>query len=422
MSELTLDQVDLLDHDLFAEREPWDVFELLRREAPVYWHDGPEDGDGFWNVTRYDDVVYVLKNARLFSSEANGAAQVEWMEPDVLEARRNFMETDPPRHTAWRRQFARSFTPRAVAEYTDFLRELTVQMLDDAIGRDEVEFVHDIARVIPIRALGHMLGVPDQHLGRLVELGDRMIIDTDPEIAHILAGSPEAEAFKYQPFGSEAAAELCALGRPLIEDRQRCPREDVLSILANMEIDGRALSQVELDNNFALFVVAGNETTRQGMALGLLQLIENPWAMAALRDDPSLFPTGIDELIRLASPVWHFRRTATEDTELRGVQIRNGERVVVWFAAACRDPEVFPEPDRMILTRKRDEHTAFGRGGPHFCLGAHLARLEIAIMMEELVKRVDSVELLAPPRRLRSNFTNGLKELRVRLIPPAPAN
>jgi cytochrome P450 len=417
MSELTLDQVDLLDHDLFAEREPWDVFELLRREAPVYWHEGPEEGDGFWNVTRYDDVVHVLKNAKLFSSEANGAAQVEWMEPDVLEARRNFMETDPPRHTAWRRQFARSFTPRAVAEYTDFLRTLTVQMLDEAMQRDEVEFVHDIARVIPIRALGHMLGVPEEHLGRLVELGDRMIIDTDPEIAHILAGSPEAEAFKYQPFGSEAAAELCALGRPLIEERQRCPREDVLSILANMEIDGKPLTQVELDNNFALFVVAGNETTRQGMALGLLQLIEHPEAMQALRDDPSLFPTGIDELIRLASPVWHFRRTATEDTELRGVQIRKGERVVVWFAAACRDPDVFPDPDRLVLTRKRDEHTAFGRGGPHFCIGAHLARLEIAIMIEELVQRVDGVELLAPPRRLRSNFTNGLKELRVRFVP-----
>ena len=417
MSELTLDQVDLLDHDLFAEREPWDVFELLRREAPVYWHEGPEEGDGFWNVTRYDDVVYVLKNAKLFSSEVNGAAQVEWMEPDVLEARRNFMETDPPRHTAWRRQFARSFTPRAVAEYTDFLRTLTAQMLDEAMERGEVEFVHDIARVIPIRALGHMLGVPDEHLGRLVELGDRMIIDTDPEIAHVLAGSPEAEAFKYQPFGSEAAAELCALGRPLIEERQRCPREDVLSILANMEIDGRPLTQVELDNNFALFVVAGNETTRQGMALGLLQLIEHPWAMQALRDDPTLFPTGIDELIRLASPVWHFRRTATEDTELRGTTIRKGERVVVWFAAACRDPEVFPEPDRLVLTRKRDEHPAFGRGGPHFCLGAHLARLEIAIMIEELVQRVDAVELLAPPRRLRSNFTNGLKELRVRFVP-----
>jgi cytochrome P450 len=417
MSELTLDQVDLLDHDLFAEREPWDVFDLLRREAPVYWHEGPEEGDGFWNVTRYDDLVYVLKQAKLFSSEVNGAAQVEWMEPDVLEARRNFMETDPPRHTAWRRQFARSFTPRAVAEYSDFLRALTAQMLDDAMERDEVEFVHDIARVIPIRALGHMLGVPEEHLPRLVELGDRMIIDTDPEIAHILAGSPEAEAFKYQPFGSEAAAELCALGRPLIEDRRRCPREDVLSILANMEVDGRPLSQVELDNNFALFVVAGNETTRQGMALGLLQLIENPWAMEELRNDPSLFPTAIDELIRLASPVWHFRRTATEDTELRGVTIRKGERVVVWFAAGCRDPEVFPEPDRLVLTRKRDEHPAFGRGGPHFCLGAHLARLEIAIMIEELVQRVESVELLAPPRRLRSNFTNGLKELRVRLVP-----
>ncbi len=191
----------------------------------------------------------------------------------------------------------------------------------------------------------------------------------------------------------------------------------MLSILANMEIDGRPLTQVELDNNFALFVVAGNETTRQGMALGLLQLIEHPWAMQALRDDPSLFPTAIDELIRLASPVWHFRRTATEDTELRGVPIRKGERVVVWFAAACRDPEVFPEPDRLILTRKRDEHAAFGRGGPHFCLGAHLARLEIAIMVEELVKRVDRIELLAPPRRLRSNFTNGFKELRVKFVP-----
>ena len=195
-------------------------------------------------MTRYDDLVHVLKNARLFSSEANGSAQIEWMEPDVLEARRNFMETDAPRHTAWRRQFARSFTPRAVADYSDFLRELTGQMLDEAIDRGEVEFVHEIAAVIPIRALGHMLGVPEEQLGRLVELGDRMIIDTDPEIAHVLAGSPEAEAFKYQPFGSEAAAELCALGRPLIAERQTCPRDDVLSILANMEIDGRPLSQV----------------------------------------------------------------------------------------------------------------------------------------------------------------------------------
>lgn len=415
-SDLTLDQVDLLDQDLFAEREPWDVFALLQREAPVYWHPGPEEGDGFWCVTRYDDLVQVLKQARVFSSEANGSAQIEWMEADVLEARRNFMETDAPRHTAWRRQFARSFTPRAVAEYTDFLRELTVQVLEEAIDRDEVEFVHDVAAVIPIRALGHILGVPDEHLAKLVELGDRMIIDTDPEIAHVLAGSPEAEAYKYLPFGSEAASELCALGRPLIADRQRCPREDVLSILANMEIDGRPLSEIELDNNFALFIVAGNETTRQGMALGLLKLIENPWALEELRNDPSLFPTAIDELLRLASPVWHFRRTATEDTEIGGQAIKAGERVVVWFAAANRDPDEFPEPERLVLTRKRDEHAAFGRGGPHFCIGAHLARLEIAILVEELAKRVERVELLAPPRRLRSNFTNGLKEMRVRFV------
>ncbi len=413
---LTLADVDLLDHDLFAEREPWDVFELLQREAPVHWQAGPEPGDGFWNVTRYDDVVHVLKNARLFSSEANGAAQIEWMEPDVLEARRNFMETDAPRHTAWRRQFARDFTPRAVAAYEDTIRRLTVQTIDAALARgDELEFVHDIAAVIPIRALGHMLGVPEEHLDRLVALGDRMIIDTDPEIAHVLAGSPEAEEFKYLPFGSEAAVEMSALGRPMLHARRTKPTDDVLSILANMRIDDALLDDVALDNNFALFVVAGNETTRQGMALGLLQLIENPWAMDALRADPALYPTAVDELLRLASPVWHFRRTATADTEIRGVRIAAGQRVVVWFAAANRDPDAFADPHRMVLTRKRDEHAAFGRGGPHFCLGAHLARLELTVMLQELLARVGRIEVIAPPRRLRSNFTNGLKELRIRV-------
>ena len=242
--ELTLDQVDLLDQDLFADREPWDVFALLRREAPVYWHPGPEEGEGFWCVTRYDDLVHVLKNARLFSSEANGSAQFEWMQPDVLEARRNFMETDAPRHTAWRRQFARSFTPRAVADYSDFLRELTGRMLDEAIDRGEVEFVHEIAAVIPIRALGHMLGVPRgaaRAPRRARRPDDHRHRSRDRPRA---GGVPRGEAFNYQPFGSEAAAELCALGRPLIADRQACPCDDVLSILANMEIDGRPLSQL----------------------------------------------------------------------------------------------------------------------------------------------------------------------------------
>jgi cytochrome P450 len=411
---LTLDDVNLLDHDLFAEREPWDVFELLQREAPVFRHPEP-DGDGFWCVTRYDDVVQVLKDTGTFSSESGGAALIEPVPRDVLEARRNFMETDPPLHSQWRRMFARDFTPRSLADrYRSYLQELTRTTLDETLPKGEFCFVEEIAGPIPIRVLGHMLGVPDEHLDKLVELGDRMLVPTDPDLTPPSTLTPEQS--KYLPFGSEAGAELLELGRPLIEERKGHPCGDVLSILANAEIGGCPVSQHDLDNNLALLVVAGNETTRQGMALGMLALMEHPDQLELLRSDPALMPTAVDELIRYASPVWHFRRTALADTELRGVRIRAGERVVVWFAAANRDPEEFPDPHRLDLTRKRDVHAAFGRGGPHFCLGAHLARLELAVLFEQLLPRLASIELAGPPARLRSNFTNGLKRLPVRVV------
>ncbi|MDX6571127.1 MAG: hypothetical protein QOC86_283 [Gaiellales bacterium] len=411
---LSLSDVNLLDHDMFAEREPWDVFELLQREAPVFRHPEP-DGDGFWCVTRYDDVVQVLKDTGTFSSESGGAALIEPVPRDVLEARRNFMETDPPLHSQWRRMFARDFTPRSLADrYRSYLQELTRTTLDETLPKGEFCFVEEIAGPIPIRVLGHMLGVPDEHLDKLVELGDRMLVPTDPDLTPPSTLTPEQS--KYLPFGSEAGAELLELGRPLIEERKGHPCGDVLSILANAEIGGCPVSQHDLDNNLALLVVAGNETTRQGMALGMLALMEHPDQLELLRSDPALMPTAVDELIRYASPVWHFRRTAVADAELRGVRIRAGERVVVWFAAANRDPEEFPDPHRLDLTRKRDVHAAFGRGGPHFCLGAHLARLELAVLFEQLLPRLASIELAGPPARLRSNFTNGLKRLPVRVV------
>ena len=413
-SALTLDDVNLLDHDLFAEREPWDVFELLQREAPVFRHPEP-GGDGFWCVTRYDDVVQVLKDTETYSSESGGAALIEPVPADVLEARRNFMETDPPLHSQWRRMFARDFTPRSLSDrYSDYLRELTRTILDETLPKGEFCFVEEIAGPIPIRVLGHMLGVPDEHLDKLVELGDRMLVPTDPDLTPPTTLTPEQS--KYLPFGSEAGAELLELGRPLIQERKGHPCGDVLSILANAEIGGCPVSQHDLDNNLALLVVAGNETTRQGMALGMLALMEHTDQLELLRSDSSLMPAAVDELIRFASPVWHFRRTATMDTELRGVRIRAGERVVVWFAAANRDAEAFPDPHRLDLTRKRDVHAAFGRGGPHFCLGAHLARLEMAVLFEQLLPRLESIELTGPPARLRSNFTNGLKRLPVRVV------
>lgn len=414
MAAIEAPEFDLLDHRMFAEREPWDVFAWLQEHAPVYRHPEP-DGDGFWCVTTYDDVLHVLKQATLFSSQVGGSARIGAVEPDVLAARRNFMETDPPLHSEWRRPFARDFTPKSIARYTDQLRTIVDRVLDEAFEKQDICWVHDVAALIPIRVLGTLLGLPESQWDRFIELGDRMIIDSDPEIAKFVVGSPEAEAYKYLPFGSEAAAELCAMGRETIDRRRAQPEDDVLSILATMEIGGCPLGDRDLDNNFALFVVAGNETTRQSMALGLLALLRDDRAMAEFSQPGAVTPQSVDELVRIASPVWHFRRTATEDTELHGVEIKAGERVVVWFAAANRDPDAFPDPHRLDFTRKKDEHLAFGRGGPHYCLGTHLARLEIQVLYEQLFPRLKSIEQTGPERRLVSNFTNGLKEFPVRI-------
>ena len=413
MAALEAPKFDLLDHQLFAEREPWDIFEYLQREAPVYRH--PDDADGFWCVTKYDDVLDVLKRSKVFSSQVGGSARIGQVEPDVLEARRNFMETDAPLHNEWRKPFARDFTPKSIARYEDQLRVIVDQVLDEAFEKQDICFVHDIAALIPIRVLGTILGLPPEQFDRFIELGDRMIIDSDPEIAIHVAGSPEAEAFKYLPFGSEAAAELCAMGRQTIDARRGNPKEDVLSILANMEIGGHLLGDRDLDNNFALFVVAGNETTRQSMALGLLALFNDDRAMAEFSQPGAATDQAVDELIRIASPVWHFRRTAIEDTEIRGQEIKAGERVVIWFAAANRDAEAFENPHVLDFSRKKDEHLAFGRGGPHYCIGTHLARLEIRVLYEQLFPRLKSIEQTGPERRLVSNFTNGLKHFPVRI-------
>jgi cytochrome P450 len=205
------------------------------------------------------------------------------------------------------------------------------------------------------------------------------------------------------------------MGRQTIDARRGAPKDDVLSILANMEVGGCPLGDRDLDNNFALFVVAGNETTRQSMALGMLALFNDDRAMGEFSQPGAVTDQAVDELVRIASPVWHFRRTAMEDTEIRGVEIKQGERVVVWFAPANRDVEVFDNPHVLDFSRKKDEHLAFGRGGPHYCLGTHLARLEIKVLYEQLFPRLKSIEQTGQERRLRSNFTNGLKHFPVRI-------
>ena len=406
--------VDLLDHDLFADHEPWEVFDLLQREAPVYHHPEP-GGRGFWALTKYDDVVAVLRDTKTFSSEIGGAATIEDLPEDVLAARRNFLEFDPPKHGRYRRLISRNFTPGAVGQYEQWLRDLVGHRLDRALALGEFDLVHELAAPIPIRVLAHVLGLPEEILPHLIQLGDRLLVDTDPEYVGELAYAREREEDRYKPFGSPWADELCGIGREYYEDRRRCPREDVLTLIANAEIDGRPLSRQDLDNTFALLIVAGNETTRQAISLGTLALAGNPSEWERLRHDRGLIASATEELLRYSAPVWYFRRTATRDAVVRGVDIATGDKVVVWFAAGNRDPDHYADPHRLDVGRNPTDHVTFGRGGPHQCLGAHLARLELRVYLEELVARVDRIELAGDPVRQRSNFTNGLKRLPVRV-------
>jgi cytochrome P450 len=406
--------VDLLDHDLFADHEPWEVFDLLQREAPVYFHPEP-DGRGFWALTRYDDVQAVVRDAKTFSSEVGGSATIEDLPEEVLAVRRNFLEFDPPKHGRYRRLMSTSFTPGAVARYEQWLRELIGGLLDRVAPGAEFDLVHELAAPIPIRVLAHVMGLSDEDLPHLIALGDRLLVDTDPDYVGDLAFGRERDEDRFKPFGSPWAEELCTIGRTYYADRRRCPRDDLLTLIANAEVDGQLLSEHDLDNMFALLIVAGNETTRQGIALGTLALAQNPEQYALVRTQPELIPSAMEEMLRYASPVWWFRRTATKAVEIRGQQIAAGDKVVVWFAAANRDPDHYPDPHRFDVTRNPTDQLTFGRGGPHHCLGVHLARLETKVYLEELVRRVSAVELAGAPVRHRSNFTNGLKQLPVRL-------
>ena len=406
--------VDLLDHDLFADHEPWEVFERLQREAPVYFHPEP-GGRGFWALTKYEDVQAVLRDPKTFSSEVGGAAMIEDLPEDVLEVRRNFLEFDPPKHGRYRRLISKNFTPGAVGAYEEWLRGLVRERLDRALAMGEFDLVHELAAPIPIRVLAEILGLPDEVLPQLVRLGDRLLVDTDPEYVGEHAYTGELDEHRYKPFGSPWADELCALGRAYYADRRACPRDDVLTKIAVGEVDGRPLTPGELDNMFALMIVAGNETTRQALSLGTLALCEQPEQYDRLRADRSLIPSAVDELLRHRAPVWFFRRTTTRDVTVRGVDIPAGDKVVVWFAAANRDPDKYPDPHRVDVGRDAHDHLTFGRGGPHHCLGVHLAKLELKVYLEELVERVARVALAGEPVRQRSNFTNGLKRLPVRV-------
>ncbi len=409
-----LADVDLTDLDVWVEGVPHDWFALLRRDAPCFWQD-EETGRGFWSITRYDDVLAASKDYETFSSEVGGTSLMD-LTPEQVESRKSMLDTDPPRHTRLRNIVNKGFTPRAVNVYEERIRRLFREILDEAFARDEIDFVEDVAVELPMRILCELMGTPVEDRRYLVDLGNRMLGNTDPDHAgEFTAGEADLSRYAHLPFSSPAALEMFDYADRLAAERRREPREDLTTKLIEADIDGDRLSEHEFKLFFLLLVTAGNETTRHAMSNGLHALLQHPEQRDRLVADPSLIPAAVDEILRWAPSLHHFRRTATRDAVLHEQTIHEGDKVVLWYVSGNRDEAHFPEPFSFDVGRAPNKHLAFGLGGPHFCLGSHLARLELRVWLEEMLPDLARLEPAGPPARLRSNFFHGVKALPVRV-------
>ena len=414
---VVLDEIDLTDLDVWERGVPHGWFALLRREAPLHWQD-EGTGRGFWSFTRYDDVVAVSKDWETYSSELGGTSMQD-LTPEEIEVRKSMIDTDPPAHTRLRAIVNKGFTPRVVNAYEARIRELARGILAQAFTRRELDWVEDVASEIPMWVFSEIMGLPLEDRRLLIELGDKLLGNTDPEVmggedlvSDVAAGHPE---YRKLPFSSPYAVDLIEYGRALGEARRAEPRDDITTRLVEAEVDGERLDEREFGVFFILLTTAGNETTRHTISLGLQALLEHPDEAARLVSDPSLAGSAADEVLRFAHPVHHFRRTATRDVVAHGRRIRAGDKVVFWYASGNFDEERFADPYRFDVGRTPNRHLAFGLGGPHFCLGAHLARLEVRVWLEEMVPYLERVALSGAPTRLRSNFFNGIKRMPVRV-------
>lgn len=414
------DDADIIDPDTYVRGVPHATFRRLRQDDPISWWDEHDGGSGFWAVTRYDDLLHVSRNFDIFSS-AQGI-RLEEMAPEEAAARTTMMELDPPQHTAYRRLVSKPFSRREVSAYEHAIRLLSEQVVDRAVARGPlIDFVEDIAKQLPMRMLGALLGVPETDGEWLVEKGDALLGNTDPEFTSHPVGLVDTHEFRMMPFRSPAGYDLFRYAQEQAQLRRAHPTDDVISDLLKPKVDGEALSEHEFNNFFTLLVAAGNDTTRYTMAAGIKALIERPEQLdelrAAIGTDPALVECAVEEILRWGTVTMHFRRTATRDTELRGRSIRQGQKVVIWFISADYDSEKFTDPYTFDIHRSPNPHVAFGLMSPHLCLGAQLARMEIKVLLHELLPRLSALTICGPVERLRSNFISGIKRLPVEIVP-----
>ena len=401
-----------LENRLVIEREQWkdgpphELFKRLRNECPVHWsaHVPEYPGEaGYWSVTTADDIHAVSRDWRTYSSERGGVTAATSIFPlELVQAM--FIGMDPPKHDRIKAIFQAGFTPKRIADHEDAIRAITVEVLERLSGRDTCDLVPDVAQPVVSRVIGSFMGIPKEDDAAWAHLMNSALGAGDPDLnPHGLEGVVEKDI-----------PEIFERCRQMIAERRERPTEDLTSALVHCEIDGQKLEEHEIVMGFFLLVAAGNDSTKATYCSGMRALMEHPDQRQLLLDDPSLIPSAVEESLRMFPAFAHFRRTATCDAELNGKQIREGEKVVMWYVSSNRDESRYDDPDRFDV-RRNPEHQAFGAGGRHFCLGAALARLELNVLFEETLARFPAMELAGPTAVAESPFINQLKTLPVRL-------
>ncbi len=412
VSHIPLDELDVISAKLYGERGyPHDAWARLRRESPVHWLK-PEGYRPFWAVTKHADIIEVSTQPEkfrsagrfvLFPEDASLGGPTLEEDPPL----RMLVNMDPPEHRDYRKLVSGWFTPRAIARLKERLEEITREMFDDLAkdgGEYECDFVRDVAALQPLRMITEMLGIPRAEEDFVLRVTNENFGIEDPEFQRP-GDTQEARL----GFLQEAFAYM----QQIMNDRRANPRNDLSSVLANATIGGAPVPEFELFSLWFLVMVAGHDTTRNAISGGLLALLEHPEQLERLRRDPSLVETAADEIVRWATPVNHFSRTATVDYELRGRTIKAGDSVALFYASANRDEEVFPDPFVFRVDRDPNPHLGFGIG-EHFCLGAHLARLDLKVFFRHFAERIESVELTRPAERLHASFVGGPKRMPIR--------
>jgi cytochrome P450 len=402
---LPVDEINLASFDFWLRDDIHGALARLRRERPVAWHEHPDSGRGFWSLTRYADITAATRDWETFSSASGIQVMTEAEDVERFQIR-SMISTDPPKHTRLRSLVNRGFTPRAVAKAEESVRRRARQIVDTIAPKGEIEFVSEVSSVLPVAIICDMMGVPEPDRPRMLDLTNRLLGGGDAEYG----GNKESL--------QRAAAELREYGLWLAKSRLAEPKDDITTTLVHAEIEGEALPPEDLGPFILLLIAAGNETTRTAISHGLLALTEFPDQKRTwLEDLDGRAATAAEEIVRWATPVLHMRRTLTRDAEFAGVRMRKGDKMAMWYVSANRDEAHFTDPHRFDITREPNEQGGFGTGGAHYCLGSHLARRELIVMLTELVRRLPDIEVSGKPERLRSNFIHGIKRMPARFTP-----